>query len=170
MLNLHFHTVELNLTQHALGPTDGAAITIEQANLRARCVQSIRDWFDGTAAISTIIYSGRSFPFLTNDMRCLSELLHLAEADEPGWDKNAVMGDMDPLIVMDRVIRCVEQVIGSVEESFIFERHKQVFGSVRNMYEAKLRKSKTPEMQEATWENIMMNELFTFTNFDHLLV
>ena len=106
----------------------------------------MNSWFSVFLKIKPAAYIRFPFSIFSQLVRCLMTFYRLTTLDDRTWDENYVRKTSDPLLILDRVIKNLEQVAilagldnSNSPEGDIFSQLAQTFRSLRPGWEARLR-------------------------------
>ncbi len=149
----HLYSTELTINEISLSqmPITSNHSSFQQVEYLYACVESVKSWFEVFFTIPPNAYIGFPFSIFSQLVRCLVTLYRLSTLDDPAWNKNGVQKTADLLLILDQVIRNMEQVSvlagldnsDSVERDF-FSRTAKMFRSIRPGWEAILVGPDTP--------------------------
>ena len=101
-------------------------------------------WFDAFFAIPPAAYIGFTFSIFTQIFRNLFALYRLSTIDIAGWDHKGVLKGMNPLLILDQIIKNCEKVpnIAGLDRNEnagqdVFSRGAQLFRSLAAAWETK---------------------------------
>ncbi|KAI1801524.1 hypothetical protein F4811DRAFT_459927 [Daldinia bambusicola] len=152
ILLLHLYSAELETT---LSPfLHGKPLTLQQETIDAS-LASIKSWFDVFFTITPDTYIGFPSSIFSQLFRCLVMLYKIKTISDPMYGGDFT-GEMDPVIILDRVVSNLEQVEvlagldnSGVQEKDTFFQLTQIFRAIRSGWEAELR-SNEPELPNIT--------------------
>jgi len=142
---LHLYSTELDIT---LSPTffPSNHLTFQQRESLHSGLESINSWFEVFFRIPLAAYIGFPFSIVSQLFRCITTLYRLKTLDDRGWDEKSVCKMVDPLHILDAIIRNLEQAVvvagldnsGDSPDTDVLSRTAQSFRSLRLGWEAKM--------------------------------
>jgi hypothetical protein len=78
------------------------------------CLHIVKKLFDLFFTIPLAGYTSLALPYLTQVSHCLVTLFRLSTLDYPGWDKSAVKGTVDILVIAEQIATRMGQVADAV--------------------------------------------------------
>lgn len=146
LLHLHNTALETALSSPLLH-TD--QITHQQQKYLNVGIESIISWFDVFFTMPPAAYDGFPFSIFSQLLRCLMTLYQLRSLPQSAWD-DELWKAIDPLLIIDRVINNMEQVVTTAgvdntddPDDDIFSQGAQMCRSLRPRLEAVLRPDDT---------------------------
>ena len=146
------------MTELALSSTLSAApqrahLGVHQQKLRFDCLNSIKVWFEIFFSSPAADYLRFSFTIASEAVRSLGTLFYLCTLNEPGWSRETVRAELDPLWVLDKTIATMEAAITELglEDDDLLAKHCQLYKAMRPSWVAKLSESgEVPNSQEVS--------------------
>ncbi|KAG0650461.1 hypothetical protein D0Z07_2967 [Hyphodiscus hymeniophilus] len=141
---LHLYSAELDMTLPPLFLHTNQDTYQQQKAVHASLV-SIKSWFDIFFTIPPAAYTEFSFSMITYLFRCVITLYRLTATGDSIQDERSVLKTADSLLILDRVIRNLEEVSmpAGLESTDNPQRNAllrsvHIFRSFRPVWEAKL--------------------------------
>ncbi|KAL9623477.1 MAG: hypothetical protein Q9160_002157 [Pyrenula sp. 1 TL-2023] len=144
VLLLHIHSADL---ETALSSTflHTNQLSLQQRQALNASLQSIKAWFNVFFTILPAAYIGFPFTIISQLARCIMILYRWTTLDDLTGDESRSLEDAAPLLILDRVIKNLDQVADLAEldntdspEGDIFYRLAQMLRSFRPGWESRL--------------------------------
>lgn len=142
---MHFYHAKMVATDVCMSAVPKSANsptnTARLHGLRFSFVQSICQWLDIALALDPHQLVGMSFYQCSNWLRRVSSLLQLATLDEPGWSKDRVIAEKDPLTTLDAMEALVDRAlqIYAVDKDHTLHLQKQMIQAMKPAFTSQLR-------------------------------
>ncbi|OJJ42171.1 hypothetical protein ASPZODRAFT_137445 [Penicilliopsis zonata CBS 506.65] len=111
----HLYDTELSLYEVALvKPLADEEFSPQRLNHLYACLHVVKRFFNLFFTISPAGYTSLALPYLTQVSHCLVTLFRLSTLNYPGWDKSAVKGTVDILVIAEQIASRMGQVADAV--------------------------------------------------------
>ncbi|KAJ5649729.1 uncharacterized protein N7484_003452 [Penicillium longicatenatum] len=111
----HLYDTELSLYEVALvKPLADEEFSPQRLDHLCTCLHVVKQFFDLFFTIPPAGYTSLALPYLTQVSHCLVTLFRLSTLDYPGWDKSAVKGVVDILVIAEQIATRMSQVADAV--------------------------------------------------------
>jgi hypothetical protein len=105
----------------------------QRYELVERTLKSIKGWFDMHLSIPTYAIVGMHFAYWCHLGHSIASLYRLTIFHDPAWDRRAIVEKIEPMAVMDQIIRGLDEVAAKRKSPFSTSQEDDVFTKCSKM-------------------------------------